>query len=173
MTSPYETLTGRRVDTQSLTPAERKLLRQLLREYDARPSADDFAASWTGKVIPRVSTLPARERTTHPLYLIGQDLELRLGVAEGSVAPPDYRDYIVGRIEEKFGSRYKFCKSTGIPQAALSQVLSGHKDFSLARLQEIAQALDLALALLPVEAVGNSRQKYRRSAGAVRSRSGA
>lgn len=163
MTSPYETLTGRKVETKSLAPGERKLLRQLMREYEARPSSDTFAASWTTKVIPRVTSLPAGERTSHPLYLIAQDLELRLGVAEGSVAPPDYRDYIMDRIEVKFGSRYKFCKSTGISQAALSQVLAGHKDFSLGRLQELAEALDLTLALLPAEDVSTSRQKRRRS----------
>lgn len=168
MTSPYETLTGRKVETKSLAPGERKLLRQLVREYEARPSSDSFAANWTTKVMPRVSSLPARERTSHPLYLIAQDLELRLGVAEGTVAPPDYRDYIFNRIEEKFGSRYKFCQATGISQAAISQVLSGHKDFSLGRLQEIAQALDLALALLPVEDVSTSRQKRRRSATQAR-----
>lgn len=168
MTSPYETLTGRKIDTRSLSAAERKLLRELTREYAAHPASDAFAQSWTRKVLPRISVLPPSQRTSHPLYLIAQDLELRLGVSQGTVAPPDYRDYIVERIEEKFGSRYKFCKSTGIPQAALSQVLAGQKDFSLGRLQEIAEALDLGLALLPVQELASARQKPRRSPASAR-----
>ena len=65
------------------------------------------------------------------------------------VAEPDYRDYLIDQIEEKFGSRYRFCKETGIPEAFLSQVLSGKKEFSVETLRRAAQALGLGLALLP------------------------
>jgi transcriptional regulator with XRE-family HTH domain len=165
--SPYETLTGRKVDVRGLSAPERRVLTALLREFRAEPDADAFAGSWTRKVIPRVMKLPAEARTAHPLYVIGQDLELRLGIAQGTVAPPDYRDYLLERIEEKFGSRYKFCQATGIPQAALSQVLSGQKDFSLGRLQEIAEALDLGLALLPLEELAATRAAGTRDRGAA------
>jgi transcriptional regulator with XRE-family HTH domain len=74
---------------------------------------------------------------------------MRLGIAQGMVAEPDYRDYLIDQIEERFGSRYRFCKETKIPQAFLSQVLSGKKDFSVEMLRRAAQALGLGLALLP------------------------
>jgi hypothetical protein len=151
MKSRYETLTGRVVDTGRLAARERGALAELQEAYAASPPSDAFAAMWTRKVFPLLSRLAANERPTHPLYVIAQDLELRLGVAQGAVAPPDYRDYIVDRIEERYGSRYRFCQETGIPQAFLSQVLSGSKDFSVATLRRAAEALDLSLALLPLK----------------------
>lgn len=148
MKNRYETLTGRLVDTSRLLPRERVALAELQTEYGSSPRSDAFAASWTRRVFPFLSRLSNEKRAKHPLYVIAQDLELRLGIAQGTVAPPDYRDYLVDRIEERFGSRYKFCQATGIPQAFLSQVLSGSKEFSVETLRRAAEALDLSLALL-------------------------
>lgn len=149
MTSRYETITGRQVDTSRLAPRERAALLTLQGLFATAPASDEFASAWTRKVLPLLSKVAAADRPGHPLYVIAQDLELRLGIAQGTVAPPDYRDYIVDRIEERFGSRYRFCQATGIPQAFLSQVLSGSKDFSVETLRRAAEALELSLALLP------------------------
>ncbi|MBX3466154.1 MAG: hypothetical protein KF878_04545 [Planctomycetes bacterium] len=156
MKSRYETLTGRLVDISGLTPRERSALSALQAEFASNPASDAFAATWTRKVFPLLSRLPAEQRPSHPLYLVAQDLELRLGVAQGTVAPPDYRDYLVDRIEERFGSRYKFCQATGIPQSFLSQVLSGSKEFSVETLRQAAEALELSLALLPPQDLANA-----------------
>lgn len=156
MKNRYETLTGRQVDTSRLLPRERTALTALQDAYASSPASDVFAAAWTRKVFPLLARLSAEERPEHPLYVIAQDLELRLGIAQGTVAPPDYRDYLVDRIEERYGSRYKFCQETGIPQAFLSQVLSGSKDFSVETLRRAAEALDLSLALLPLADLANT-----------------
>ncbi|MGH7293494.1 MAG: hypothetical protein ACRELB_01110, partial [Polyangiaceae bacterium] len=74
----------------------------------------------------------------------------------GKVAPPDYRDYIADRIQERFRSRYRFCKETGVPEAFLSQVLSGKKDFSIETLRRIAESLDLAVAILAPADLANA-----------------
>lgn len=149
MTSLYETLTGGSIDLSELTPKGREAFQRAFAEFQENPPWDAFSAAWIRRV-EGVLRLPAAERVAHPLYRACQDLEMRLGISQGQVAPPDYRDYIVDRIEEKFGSRYKFCKATGIPEAFLSQVLSGKKDFSLEKLRQVAGALGLGLVMLPL-----------------------
>ena len=56
--------------------------------------------------------LNGEERPKHPLYVIAQDLELRLGIAQGTVAPPDYRDYLVDRIEDPNGINLASIRAT-------------------------------------------------------------
>src|SRR3990172_311283 len=112
MTSPserllggYETLTGRRYDVSRLSSKEKRALDAALVAYDGAPEWADFSDLWQKEVAKALSGRTADERASHPLHRIGHDLEMRLGIAQGEVAPPDYRDYIVDRIEEKFGSR--------------------------------------------------------------------
>lgn len=145
----YETLTGRHLETARFTPKEKRALSELLEKHAESPEWANFSDAWQKVLGPLLETVPRAERTKHPLYVIAQDLEMRLGIAQGQVAAPDYRDFIVDRIEERFGSRYRFCQETEIPQAFLSQVLSGKKDFSIETLRRVAKALDLSLALLP------------------------
>lgn len=147
--SPYKTITGRKFDPTAFSSKERELFVALTQEYKQNPDWGKFSAYWQRLLRETVSKLPAEQRSRQPLYRIAQDLEMRLGIAQGAVAEPDYRDYLADRIEEKYGSRYRFCKETGIPEAFLSQVLSGKKDFSVEMLRRAAKALDLGLALLP------------------------
>jgi transcriptional regulator with XRE-family HTH domain len=146
--SPYKTLTGRIYD-QEFTPEEKPILEDLQAEFAKNPKWEEFSDFWQGKLRTVLGKLSREKRTTAPLYRIAQDLEMRLGIAQGDVAEPDYRDYLADQIEEKFGSRYRFCQETNIPQAFLSQVLSGKKDFSVEMLRRAAEALGLGLALLP------------------------
>lgn len=67
------------------------------------------------------------------------------------MAPSDFRDVLFDRIEEQFGSRYQFAKATGISQASLSQFLNGTREFSLPRLEKVAEALGPGITLLPLE----------------------
>jgi len=147
--SIYRTLTARSIDPTTLPVDEQKLFSQLLEESQKSPDWVTFSVFWTKLLRDVLRGLPPENRTKHPLYKMAQDLEMRLGIAQGAVAEPDYRDYLIDRIEEKFGSRYRFCKATGIPEAELSQVLSGKKSFSVKRLVEAARALDMGLVLMP------------------------
>jgi hypothetical protein len=149
VTSPYRTITGRAIETDGLSPRQKDLLSKIFEEYRKRPDWGRFSDFWMKLIRKDLSTMAPEARTIDPLYLIAQDLEMRLGIAQGAVAEPDYRDYLVDRIKEKYGSRYRFCKETGIPEAFLSQVLSGKKDFSIETLCRAADALDLKLALIP------------------------
>ncbi len=153
MISRYETLTGRHLDVSILPAQEKRAFRRLLEQYKRAPKWGRFSSVWQ-RVLSRVlSGVAPKERTQHVLYRIGQDLEMRLGIAQGAVAPPDYRDRIADEIREKFGTRYKFCKATGIPEPFLSQVLSGKKNFSLEKLREVCEALGLELVLMPASEV--------------------
>lgn len=147
--SPYETITGRRFDPAALSPSEKKLFTDLMEVHGRNPDWVEFSGFWQELLKKILSKISPKERTQHTLYKIAQDLEMRLGIAQGAVAEPDYRDYLSDRIKEKYGSRYRFCREAEIPDAFLSQVLSGKKDFSMDTLRRALKALDLGLALLP------------------------
>lgn len=85
--------------------------------------------------------------TSSTLWRICQDLELRLGTRQGKVAFPDYRDFLLDIIESRYGSRYRFCKETGVDEGFLSRVLTGDKDFSLPSLTKLLDKLGLALVI--------------------------
>jgi hypothetical protein len=149
VTSPYRKITGRAIDTDGLSPRQKDLLSTIFEEYRKRPDWGRFSSFWINLIREELDALKPDDGTNHPLYLIAQDLEMRLGISQGAVAEPDYRDYLYDRIKEKFGSRYRFSKETGIPESFLSQVFSGKKDFSIETLCRAADALDLKLALIP------------------------
>ena len=71
------------------------------------------------------------------LFTICDDLEARLGIVRGKASPPDYRHYLLALIVERYGSRYQFCKETGIDQGQLSRILAGRADFSLESLEAV------------------------------------
>ena len=70
-----------------------------------------------------------------------------MGIAEGRVAEPDYRDYLLDLIEEKYGSRYEFCRQTGVDPGQLSRVFASKADLSLPHLSELLRKLDATLAV--------------------------
>lgn len=132
-----------------LSESETFALGRLVSEFRKSHGWEDFFSVWQGVISATYPDLTPAERISSHLYKIGQDLELRLGIAQGEVAPPDYRDHIMDRIEVKFGSRYKFCQAAANSEAFLSQVLSRSKDFSMEMLQRVAGILELHLVLLP------------------------
>lgn len=148
----YRTMTGRLFDLQALSEKERGALSEVEGAYEQRPSWTDFARTWPAVLRRRVwgrKKVPVGS----PLYRVCQDMELRLGVAQGQVAPPDYRDHLADLIEEKFASRYAFCQAAGIDQGNLSHVLAGRKDFSLDVLRRVLELLDVRLDLVPTAEV--------------------
>jgi hypothetical protein len=88
-----------------------------------------------------------------PLYRICDDLEARLGIAQRKTSPPDYRHYLLALIEEQFGSRYRFCKESGVDQGQLSRILSGKGDFSMDSLVRVLRALHASIVVQREEEV--------------------
>lgn len=143
----FETMTGRKLTLEELTAEELEFLSKVQERYGKRPTWNTFGSWWPG----------ALERaglgSDSLVYRICQDLEARLGVAEGRVAVPDYRDYLADLIEERYGSRYRFCKETGIDPGHLSRVFSSRSDLSLQALQRVLEVLQASLVIRPRELV--------------------
>ena len=98
MTNAYNTITGRKLDLLNISESEKGLLREAL----IRVRTDNwnrFGAWW-----PKAFNDSGLSEDS-PVFRICCDLESRLGIDEGRVSPPDYRDYLADLIEERFGSR--------------------------------------------------------------------
>lgn len=145
----YRTITGRQLDLSELGRAEREFLRAVQEEYAGAAEWSVFAEWWTRKLTE------AGLSDSSPVYRICQDLEARLGIVQGKVAPPDYRDYLADLIEDRYGSRYRFCKETGVDPGHLSRVLSSQSELSLRNLQRVLDALHAALVIQPQEDVAD------------------
>ncbi len=137
----FRTITGRQIHLTALTQADKDFLGRVLGWYEGDPDWTEFSARWTRAF--RESALSQDS----PVYRICQDLEARLGIAQGRVSPPDYRDYLADLIELRYGSRYKFCKETGVDPGQLSRVLSGRADLSVASLSRVLNAVEAVLVV--------------------------
>lgn len=143
----YPTITGRTLDLGALAAGERTFLGAVRQRYSQGPEWTEFAAWWMSEFQHAGLTMES------PAYRICQDLEARLGIAQGKVAPPDYRDYLADLIEERYGSRYRFCKETGVDPGHLSRVFASRADLSVQNLQRILEVLHAALVIQPEEEV--------------------
>jgi hypothetical protein len=143
----YHTITGRALDLSKLTQEERSFIAHVKGFYKNSVEWSKFASLWTREFDKR--ELEPKSLT----WRICQDLEARLGIAQGRVAPPDYRDYLAALIEEKYGSRYKFCKETGVDPAHLSRVFASRSDLSLEALGKMLLVLGARLVVEPEETV--------------------
>ena len=137
----YRTLTGRTVDLAKLSAEERECLVAVVEKYGTQPEWTRFAAWWTRELDKRGLDHKS------PVYRICDDLEARLGIVQGKASPPDYRHYLLALIEERYGSRYKFCKETGVDQGQLSRILAGQADFSLEMLEKVLRMLHGSLTV--------------------------
>ncbi len=137
----YETITGRSIALGKLTKPERKFLAGVGKKYKSGPEWTRFAAWWYGEFAR--SELKAESIA----YRICQDLEARLGIQQGKVSPPDYRDYLADLIDAQFGSRQEFCRRTGVDPGQLSRVFGGRADLSIRSLQSVLEVLHARLVI--------------------------
>jgi hypothetical protein len=143
----YRTITGRLLDLRKLEREERPFIAHVLEAYKTGEEWSKFSNLWEREF---------EKRGLNPdglAYRICQDLEARLGIAQGKVAPPDYRDYLADLIDERYGSRYRFCKETGVDPGQLSRVFASRSDLSLEALKKLLQALGAALVVQSEDAL--------------------
>jgi transcriptional regulator with XRE-family HTH domain len=137
----YQTITGRRIPVSKLSRSEKGLLACVQQKYNSRLEWTRFAAWWNAEFTK------AGLSTTSPVYSICQDLEARLGIHQGTVSPPDYRDFLADLIDGRFGSRHEFCRATGVDPGQLSRVFAGRADLSLRALQKVLEVLQARLII--------------------------
>jgi hypothetical protein len=147
MTRVYRTITGRRILLSKFSKAERRFLGLVAQKYKSRLEWTRFAAWWNGEFTR------SRLSVKSPVYRICQDLEARLGINQGKVSPPDYRDFLADLIEAKFGSRQEFCKTTAVDPGQLSRVFAGRADLSIRALQKVLEVLHAHLVIQTDEEV--------------------
>ena len=154
---------GRPLDLERLDAKEREFLAAVQVKYEKDPAWSAFAAWWPKDL--RRRRLPAESVA----YRVCQDLEARLGIAQGKVAAPDYRDYLADLIDERYASRYRFCKATGMDPGHLSRILAGRSELSLQALQRILEQLDATLVIEPEKALTDrlSQERAVRALAAV------
>ncbi|MBI4617688.1 MAG: hypothetical protein HY720_29015 [Planctomycetes bacterium] len=143
----FVTMTGRAVDLGAVNKEEREALAAVVERYRAQPEWTRFASWWMKELAKR----GIEDRSA--LYRICDDLEARLGIAQGKASPPDYRHYLLALIEERYGSRYKFCMETGVDQGQLSRIMAGKGDFSMESLSKVLRALRASLVVQKEEEV--------------------
>src|SRR5262245_19892639 len=143
----YETITGRRLPTSKLTAAEKRFLAIVRRKYGAGLEWTDFAAWWNAEFTR------SGLGTKSAVYRICQDLEARLGIDQGKVSPPDYRDFLADLIDARVGSRQALCRKTGLDPGQLSRVFAGRADLSIKALAKLLDALRAHLVVQTDEAV--------------------
>jgi hypothetical protein len=111
------------------------------RKYSPKQEWTRFAAWWNAEF--KATGL----NPSSVVYRICQDLEARLGISQGKVSPPDYRDFLVDLIDAHFGSRQEFCESTELDPGQLSRVLAGRGDLSMKVLQKVLEVLHAQLVI--------------------------
>lgn len=137
----YQTITGRRIPLSKLSKAEQRFLELVAKKYSSRQQWTRFAAWWNGEF--NATGLD----TSSAVYRICQDLEARLGINQGKVAPPDYRDFLTELIDAQFGSRQEFCNATEVDPGQLSRVLANRGDLSMKVLQKVLEVLHAHLVI--------------------------
>jgi hypothetical protein len=139
--SIYQTITGGRIQMSKLTDAEQAFLAKIAKKYSSRQDWTRFAAWWNAEFNA------AGLATSSVVYRICQDLEARLGIDQGKVSPPDYRDFLVELIDTQFGSRQEFCRATEVDPGQLSRVLASRGDLSMKVLQKVLEVLQAHLVI--------------------------
>lgn len=135
------TITDQIYDLSVLSSEEQAFLGEMFELYSSRPRMTQFVNACMRRGLATIWKKGDYE--TSPAYQICQDLQARLGIAEKKLFPPDYRDYLAALIEERFPSRYRFCKEIGIAESHLSRVLAGKKELARESYEKIKDALGL------------------------------
>lgn len=160
--STYLDLRGRQIILVDLDEDERKLVKRLRRRATTHPDWNDFENYWIKAVgdfyLDR--GLSRKEVTQTAVWKIAQDLCSRIGIEQGLVRVPDYRDELEAFIREHFKTRREFCKETGISEDMLSHVLSRRKHLAIDTLEDALAKIgySLRIAPLPEEATKASKK---------------
>ena len=142
----HVTLVYDRFDLRRLPEEQRAIARKLFRKFRQNPDWNDFANYYQKICRPVFDQIPRKRVPETPLYLIAQDLEMRLGIRQGKTRKPDYRDMLEYLIRREYSSIAAFCKESGEDQAYLSHLFSMGRSASVERLRRILDKLGYELS---------------------------
>ena len=127
----YRTLKSEVFDLGRLPAKQKSIYAELKSSYDLNIEWTRFTNLWITKVKEALKDEEPSEMVEEPIYKICQDLDSRLGIRQEYTKEPDYQDLLADVINLHFGSRYQFCKQTGVDEGYLSSILSRKKNPSL------------------------------------------
>lgn len=133
----YRTLNGEFFDLNDLPAKQRSIYAEVKSSYDLNIEWTKLTNLWVAKVREAFKDEEPSKIVEKVIYKICQDLDSRLGIRQGRTREPDYQDLLADVINLHFGSRYQFCKQTGIDEGYLSSILNRKKNPSLKMLQGI------------------------------------
>ena len=137
----YETSENKKIDLKALSEQEYEFLKKVKEYYSKKPDWNVFSNYWLREGQKIWGGKQKREVVNLPVFLICQDLEVRLGIEQGKTRSPDYRDELVALIDKEYDSHYQFCRKAGIAQDTLSRILNKRREPSLHKLRIILDAL--------------------------------
>src|SRR5262245_33177136 len=135
--SSYEDLSGKRWRLSLLTSPERRFLRSFVKGVNEGVSWPELYSSWRAKLLKLYKGRSRKDIVRLPLYSVCQDIESRLGIAQGFFRQRDYRDDLAEMISHRFPSRYRFAKQVGIDEALLSRVVRKKAHLSIDKLESV------------------------------------
>jgi len=138
----YRTLNGEVFDLDKLPAKQKSIYAELKSFYDVNVEWTKFTNLWVAKVREVFGAKEPSEIVEKPIYKICQDLDSRLGIRQGYTREPNYQDLLADIINIHFGSRYQFCKQTGVDEGYLSSILNRKKNPSLKMLQGILEKIN-------------------------------
>ena len=148
----YTNLRGRMILLVDLDEDEQKLFKRLKRRAKTHRDWNDFENYWTkavgdfylGRGLSRKGVIQTA------LWKIAQDLGSRIGIEQGMIRVPDYRDELSALIREKFKTHREFCKTTGISEDMLSHVLARRKHLAIDTLEAALKKIGCTLRIVPL-----------------------
>lgn len=148
----YMDFRGNPISLAYLDDEERKLIDRLKRRSHTHRDWNDFENYWTKRVAELYDKrgVPRKESCKTAVYKIAQDLGSRIGIEQGMIRAPDYRDELDALIREKFKTHREFCKATGISEDMLSHVLARRKHLAIDTLEEALEKIGCTLRIVPL-----------------------
>ncbi len=148
----YTDLRGRQYFFADLDGDEKKLIARLKRRIKTHGDWYDYENYWIKTVgdFYLKRGLSRKEVTETALWKIAQDLGSRIGIEQGLMRVPDYRDELEALIREKFKTRREFCKASVISEDRLSHVLARRKHLAIDTLEEALEKIGCTLRIVPL-----------------------
>jgi hypothetical protein len=152
----YRDLDGHQYWLAGLDADENKLLGKIRKRFETKPDWDDFDNYWVKAVVKLYEArgLSGRAITQAPVYMIAQDLSMRIALAAGLTQLDDYRSQLEMIALTRFKTRREFCQVVGLSEDMFSHLCAGRKHLSMETLTEVLTRLGCMLRIVSLDEIG-------------------